>query len=219
MTMALVGAAGVAATDLLEPWPIKIVVDFAIQSKKMPGWMIALVSRIGEDKLAILAFAVASVAIIAVTGALFSYLQNYLTTSVGQHIMHDLRRTVYHHIHRLSLAEHDQKQTGDLISRVTSDIDSIQDFVTTALLGIVANVLTLLGTVVIMLFASWRFTLVSLAVAPALFGIVHLFTRRIKTAAREVRKKESALISTVQEVFSSIRVVKAFAREERAALW
>lgn len=214
MTLALVGAAGVAATDLLEPWPVKIVVDFAIQSKKMPGWMIALVSRIGEDKLAILTFAVAAVALVAVMGALFSYLQNYLTTSVGQRIMHDLRRTVYHHIQRLSLAEHDEKQTGDLISRVTTDIDSIQDFVTTALLGIVTNVLTLLGIVSIMLFASWRFTLVSLAVAPVLFGIVYFFTRRIKTAAREVRKKESALISTVQEVFSSIRVVKAFARED-----
>lgn len=214
MTLALVGAAGVTATDLLEPWPVKIVVDFAIQSKKMPGWMIALVSRIGEDKLAILTFAVAAVALVAVMGALFSYLQNYLTTSVGQRIMHDLRRTVYHHIQRLSLAEHDEKQTGDLISRVTTDIDSIQDFVTTALLGIVTNVLTLLGIVSIMLFASWRFTLVSLAVAPVLFGIVYFFTRRIKTAAREVRKKESALISTVQEVFSSIRVVKAFARED-----
>ena len=214
MSLALFGAAGVAATDLLEPWPIKIVVDFAIQSKEMPGWMIALVSRIGEDKLAILTFAVASVAGIAIANALFSYLQNYLTTNVGQRIMHDLRRTVYRHIQRLSLAEHDEKQTGDLISRVTSDIDSIQDFVTTALLGIVANVLTLLGIVSIMLYASWRFTLVSLAITPVLFGIVYFFTRRIKTAARDVRKKESLLISTVQEVFSSIRVVKAFARED-----
>jgi len=214
MTIALFAVAGVAATDLLEPWPIKIVVDFAIQSKKMPAWMLAVVSRIGDDKLAILTFAVASVAVIAIAGALSSYLQNYLTTNVGQRIMHDLRRTVYQHIQRLSLAEHDQKQTGDLISRVTSDIDSIQDFVTSAFLGIVANVLTLVGIVSIMLYASWRFTLVSLAIAPVLFVVVSLFTRRIKTAARDVRKKESQLISTVQEVFSAIRVVKAFGRED-----
>jgi subfamily B ATP-binding cassette protein MsbA len=128
--------------------------------------------------------------------------------------MHDLRRTLYHHIHRLSLAEHDEKRTGDLIGRVTSDIESIQDFVTSALLGIVTNVLTLVGIIAVMVYLNWRFTLISLAVAPMLFLAVYVFTRRIKKASREVRKKESELLSMVAEVFSSIRVVKAFARED-----
>jgi ATP-binding cassette subfamily B protein len=136
-------------------------------------------------------------------GALSSLLEKYLTTNIGQWIMHDLRRTLYHHIHRLSLAEHDEKRTGDLIGRVTSDIESIQDFVTTALLGMVTSVLTLLGIVGIMFYLNWRFTLISLAIAPALFLVVYFFTRRIKKASRDVRK-----------VFSSIRVVKAFARED-----
>jgi ATP-binding cassette, subfamily B, bacterial len=155
-----------------------------------------------------------SVALIAVVGAVSSYLENRLTSSVGQWVMHDLRRTLYHHIHRLSLAEHDEKRTGDLISRVTSDIDAIQDFVTSALLGILTDVLTLLGIIGVMLYLSWRFTLISLAIAPLLFGVVFFFTRRIKKASRELRKKESELVSTVEEVFSSIRVVKAFARED-----
>jgi len=214
MAMALAGVGGAAAADLLEPWPIKIVLDYALASKPMPGWMVEIVSRIGGSTLAILNFAVAAVAVIAVAGAASSYLQSYLSTNVGQRIMHDLRRTVYHHIHRLSLAEHDERRTGDLISRVTSDIDSIQDFVASAMLGIVASILTLLGIVGIMLYASWRFTLISLAIAPVLFVVVYFFTRRIKRAARDVRKTESDLISTVEEVFSSIRVVKAFARED-----
>jgi subfamily B ATP-binding cassette protein MsbA len=128
--------------------------------------------------------------------------------------MHDLRRTVYHHIHRLSLAEHDQRRTGDLIGRVTSDIESIQDFVTSALLGILTSVLTLVGIIGVMLYMSWRFTLISLSIAPLLFLAVYFFTRRIKQASRDVRKKESELLSIVEEVFSSIRVVKAFARED-----
>ena len=172
MTMALVAVGGVAAAELLDPWPIKIVLDFALASKPMPAWMVGIVSHIGGSTLAIVNFAVLAVAAIAVAGALSSYLQNYLTTNVGQRIMHDLRRTVYHHIHRLSLAEHDQTRTGDLISRVTSDIDAIQDFVTSAMLGIVANVITLLGIVAIMLYASWPFTLISLAIAPVLFAVV-----------------------------------------------
>src|ERR1700674_4836976 len=126
MTIALVAVAGETTTDLLEPWPIKIVLDYVVQSRQLPGWMIVVVGWIGEGKLAILSFALAAVAAIAIAGAASSYLEKYLTASVGQWVMHDLRRTVYHHIHRLSLAEHDEKRTGDLIGRVTSDIDSVQ---------------------------------------------------------------------------------------------
>lgn len=214
LTLALLAVAGEAATDLLEPWPLKIVLDYLLQSKRPPGWMSAMVGWIGQDKLAVLNFAVLAVAVIAVVGALSSYLEKYLTTSVGQWVMHDLRRTLYHHIHRLSLAEHDEKRTGDLISRVTSDIEAIQAFITTALLGILTSVLTLLGIIGVMFYLNWRFTLISLSIAPVLFLVVYFFTRRIKKASRDVRKKESELVSIVEEVFSSIRVVKAFARED-----
>ena len=214
LSLALLAVAGEAATDLAEPWPLKIVLDYLLQSKHPPGWMCEIVGWIGQDKLAVLNFAVLAVAVIAVVGALSSYLEKYVTTSVGQWVMHDLRRTLYHHIHRLSLAEHDEKRTGDLIGRVTSDIEAIQDFIATALLGILTSILTLLGLVGIMFYLNWRFTLISLCIAPALFLVVYVFTRRIKKASREVRKKQSELVSTVEEVFSSIRVVKAFAREE-----
>jgi subfamily B ATP-binding cassette protein MsbA len=214
MTMALVSVAVGVAMDLLEPWPIKIVLDYLLQSKPMPPWMTGIVGWIGTGNMALLYFAVGSVALIAVIGAISSYMLDYLTTNVGQWVMHDLRRTLYHHIHRLSLAEHDEKRTGDLIGRVTSDIDSVQSFVATALLGIIASVLTLLGIIGVMLYKNWHFTLISLSIAPVLFLVVYYFTRRIKKASRAVRKKESELVSTVQEVLSSIRLVKAFAREE-----
>ena len=214
MSLALVGVAGEATAALLEPWPLKIVLDYLLQSKPLPGWMMPIVSWIGAGQLAILNFAVIAVAVIAVAGAVSSYLNNYLTATVGQRVMHDLRRTLYHHIHRLSLTEHDEKQTGDLIGRVTKDIESIQDFVTSALLGILTNVLTLVGIIGVMVYLNWRFTLISLSIAPVLFLVVYVFTRRIKKASRDVRKKESELVSMVAEVFSSIRVVKAFARED-----
>jgi ATP-binding cassette subfamily B protein len=214
MSLALAGVAVEAAASLLEPWPLKIVLDYLLQSRPLPQWMGPVVDWIGGGTLAVLNVAVVAVAVIAVGGAVGSYLNNYLTANAGQWVMHDLRRTLYHHIHRLSLAEHDEKRTGDLIGRVTSDIDSIQDFVTSALLGIVTSVLTLVGIIAVMLYLNWRFTLISLAVAPVLFLAVYVFTRRIKKASREVRKKESEMLSMVAEVFSSIRVVKAFARED-----
>lgn len=215
LSLALLAVVGEIAADLLEPWPLKIILDHLLQAKPMPGWMSGLISRtVGEDKLAVLNFAVLAVAVIAILGAASSYAETYLTTRFGQWVMHDLRRTVYQHIHRLSLAEHDKKRTGDLIGLVTSDIEAIQSFITTALLGMLVNALTLLGMIAVMFYLNWRFTLIALSVVPALFVVVYLFTIRIKKASRAVRKKESELLSVVQEVLSSIRVVKAFARED-----
>jgi subfamily B ATP-binding cassette protein MsbA len=214
MIVAFLAVALSAGTELLEPWPLKIVLDFLLQGRRLSPWAMAVVSWIGTDKLAVLNFAVIAVAVIAIVGASSDYLENWLTTTIGQRIMHDLRRTVYSHIQRLSLAEYDEKRTGDLIGRVTDDIESVQDFVTSALLGIVTNVFTLVGMIGIMFYMNWRFTLISLAIAPVLFAVVLFLTRKIKSASREVRKKESELVSTVQEVFTSIRVVKAFARED-----
>jgi ATP-binding cassette subfamily B protein len=215
LTIALLAVLGVTLTDVIEPWPIKIVVDNLLQSKKLPGWLGEFVSAIfGQDKLAILNFAVAAVAVIAVLGAISSYVERYMTTSVSQWVAHDLRRTLYNHIQRLSLTEYDETRTGDLISRVTSDIEAIQDFIDSALLGMLVSAFTLLGMIGVMLYINVRFTLIALSVAPALFLIVFYFTRRIKKTSRALRKKQSELLSIVEEVLTSIRVVKAFARED-----
>ncbi len=101
-----------------------------------------------------------------------------------------------------------------LISRVTSDIDSIQSFITSSLLGTLINAITLVGMVGVMLYLNWRFTLIALSVAPPLFLVVYTYTRRIKKASRDVRNKEGEIVSVIEEVLTSIRVVKAFDREE-----
>ncbi|HEV8414894.1 MAG TPA: ABC transporter ATP-binding protein [Bryobacteraceae bacterium] len=214
MSLALLAVLGETVTDLLDPWPLKIIVDNLLQSKPLPPWLAGIVSHLGQNKLAVLNFAVLAIAIIAIVGAISSYLEKYLTTSVGQWVMHDLRRTLYQHIHHLSLAEHDEKRTGDLISRVTSDIEAVQDFITSAMLGMLVNALTLAGMVAVMFYYNWRFALIALSIAPALFLVVWIFTKRIKKASRAMRQKEGELANIVQEVFTSIRVVKAFARED-----
>jgi ATP-binding cassette subfamily B protein len=215
LSLALLAVIGETVTDLLEPFPLKIIVDQLVHSKPLPAWLTAMITHtVGHNRFAVLNFAVLAVAVIAIVGAVSSYTEKYLTTSVGQWVMHDLRRTLYQHIHGLSLAEHDEKRTGDLISRVTSDIEAVQDFITTAMLGMLVNALTLAGMVAVMLYYNWRFALIALSIVPALFLVVFVFTKRIKKASRAVRQKESELVSIVQEVFSSIRVVKAFARED-----
>jgi ATP-binding cassette subfamily B protein len=214
LTIAMIAVIGQAIASLAEPWPIKVVVDYVLQSKSIPGWLNPLVAPFGEDKLAILRFAAGAALLVAVFDAICSYTEKVLTTSVGQWIMHELRRTLYSHIQRLSLSYHDQKRTGDLISRATGDIDAVQTFITSGLLSTFVNVLTLVGMIGVMFYLDWRFTLVALSVAPILGAVVLWYTRRIKKAARDVRKKEGEILSVMQEVLSSIRVVKAFARED-----
>jgi len=97
---------------------------------------------------------------------------------------------------------------------VTGDIDAIQSFIASGLLGVLINIVTLAGMVGVMVYLNWRFTLIALSIAPVLFVVAYTYTRRIKKASREVRRKEGEIVSVIQEVFSSIRVVKAFAREE-----
>ena len=215
LALAFLAVLGEAATDLLEPWPLKIIFDYVFGTKHMPAWMSGLIgATFGLTKVDILHFAVVAVIVIAFAGALSAYAEKYLTTSVGQWVMHDLRGVLYHHIQRLSLAYHDHKPTGDLISTVTADIDSIQDFISQALLGILVNILTLAGMLAVMFYLNWRFTLIALSVTPFLFAVVYTYTRRIKQASRALRKKEGEVVSVVAEVLSSIRVVKAFARED-----
>jgi len=215
LTIAFIAVLGETVSDVVEPWPLKVVIDSVLQSKQLPGRLGAFVATFfGSDRIAILAFAVACVLAIAVLGAVSSYFEKYLTTTVGQWVTHDLRRTLYDHIQRLSLAEYDRARTGDLIARVTGDIDAIQDFISSALLGILVNVFTLGGMIAVMVYINWRFTLIALSVAPALFLLVFWFTRRIKKASRVVRENASELVSVVEEVLSSARVVKAFARED-----
>ena len=216
LVIGLLAAVGEGVANLLEPWPLKIVLDGVLKTHhSVHGWLDRfIISTVGADKIAMLKFAVAAVIAIALLDAVCSYVEKYFTTNISQWVMHDLRRTLYSHIQRLSLAYHDQKQTGDLISRVTSDIATIQDLIASSVLTALVNAITLVGMVAVMFYLDWRFTLIALSIAPVLFVVVYSYTRRIKKAARAVRKKEGEIVSTIQEVLSSIRVVKAFARED-----
>jgi subfamily B ATP-binding cassette protein MsbA len=217
LAVGLLAVAGEGAANLLQPWPIKIVLDNVLKQRSLSdnGWLNHFILSVTAGQpLAILELAAVGALAVAVLDACCSYIEKYITTSVSQWVMHDLRRTLYSHVQRLSLAYHEQKQTGDLISRVTSDIGAIQSFIASSLLDALINGVTLVGMVGVMLYLNWRFTLIALSISPVLFAVVFGYTRRIKKASREVRKKEGEIVSVMEEVLTSIRVVKAFARED-----
>jgi len=199
--------------DLLEPWPLKIIFDYVISTKPRPWWLAGWFEG-PNDRLRLLDASAIAVIVIAVVGAAAAYTEKYLSTTVGKRVGYDLRHLLYHHVQRLSLSFYERRQTGDMVVRLTSDIDAAEDFISSAVLGILLDLLTLVGMAAMMFYLDWRFSLIGLSVAPILFVVVYRLTRRIKKAAREVKKKESELASVVQESIASVRVVKAFAQED-----
>jgi len=125
------------------------VLDDLLQGKNQHGWLHRFIlATAGSAPRNVLLFACVAVLVIAVSDAFCTYAEKYLTTNVGQWVAHDLRRTIYTHVQRLSLAYHDQQPTGDLISRVTIDIDAIQSFIVSGLLSVLVDTLTLIGMIV-----------------------------------------------------------------------
>lgn len=215
LTLGLLAAVGESVANLLGPWPLKIVLDNVLRGRKIHGWLNPFILKIAAgDKHGVLLFAATAALAIAMVGALCSYYEKYFTTSVGQWVMHDLRGRLYSRMQRLSLAFHDQAKTGDLTSRITGDIDSVQSFITTGLLSALINSLTLVGMIGVMFYINWKFTLIALSVVPVLFLVVFHYTRLIKKSSRQVREQEGKIASVIQEVLTSMHVVKAFARED-----
>src|SRR5262245_33444448 len=138
MLLGVMAAVASAGLDLLQPWPLKFVIDYVVGTKTPPQWLPA-------DRFLVLNSAALAIVAVAVLAPIASYLENVLTTSVGQWVTHDLRTTLYDHVQRLSLTYHDNSRTGDLVSRVTSDIDTIQNFITSTLLGALIDMVTLAG--------------------------------------------------------------------------
>jgi len=116
LALGVLVVAGGSVADLLQPWPLKVVIDTVLKRQPGKGWSDDIVVYFaGADPLSILRFAALAVLLIATLGAFCSYAEKSLTTTVGQKVLHELRRTLYSHIQRLSLAYHDRKHTGDLI--------------------------------------------------------------------------------------------------------
>ena len=203
------------AMSLAGPWPLKIILDNVVGSHKPPGWLDALrFIDLGGDKMELAAVAGAAVLVIALVGALASYIDNYYTESVSQWVAHDLRMRVYDHLQRLSLGYYDTHQTGPILSTLTSDIKTIQGFASSGTLGILVDLLTIVGMLGIMFWLDWDFALVAVGVTPFLLLFVARFNREVKDATHEVRRYQSDIVAVVQQGLESIRIVKAFGRQE-----
>jgi subfamily B ATP-binding cassette protein MsbA len=201
---------------LAAPWPLKIILDNVIVGHKLDPWIAGLLKPMltHGHRIHLAAVAALAVILIAILNAAASYAANYFTESVGQWVANDLRMRTYHHLQYLSLRYYDTHQSGVLLSTITADVLTIQNFASAATLGIVVDMFTILGMLVVMFCLNWDFTLIAVGVTPLMLLLASRFKKAVKKSTHEVRKQQSNIVAVVQQDLESIRVVTAFGRQE-----
>ena len=204
------------AMSVAAPWPLKVILDNVVGERKLPPWLDDFLLRFmaSGGKMQIAAAAAIATILIALLGAAASYLANYYTTSVGQWVANDLRLRTYHHLQQLSLNYYNTHEMGTLLSTITADVQTIQNFASSSTLGILVDMFTIVAMLVIMFWLNWDFTMIAVGVTPFMLLMVSRFKKAVKKATREVRKQQSNVVAVVQQGLESMRVVKAFGRQD-----
>ncbi len=142
-----------------------------------------------------------------------SYGETILTATLGQRVMRDLRQQLFEHVQRLSIAFYDRTPVGRLVTRVTSDVESLNELFTAGVVAGVGDLFTLLAIAVMMTITDWRLALASFAVIPLVYLTSHVFQQRVRVAYRDIRTRLARINAYLQERISGIRIVQLFGRE------
>jgi ATP-binding cassette subfamily B multidrug efflux pump len=202
-----------AGSDVLGPYFVKVAVDHYFAPTGNPGWLARHLSPnvvTGIDELAAMYFA----SLLLIFG--LEFVQTYMMQWTGQKIMFDLRSQIFRHIQRMHVAFFDRNPVGRLVTRVTSDVDALNEMFTSGVLAIFEDVFVLAFIVAIMVKMSWLLALLTLSVIPAILYATHLFRRHVRESYRRQRAATAKINAFTQEYVSGMSVVQLFNREKRA---
>jgi ABC-type multidrug transport system fused ATPase/permease subunit len=187
------------ATALAPPFLSKYALDYGIQKHDLAAltWIVAIFLAAGLANWGM------------------SYLQTYLTGWVGERILADLRNKLFGHLQRLSLGYFERNRAGVIISRLTNDVEALDQLVTDGVTSLVQNTLTLVGTAILLFVLDWELALATLAVIPLMFVATAIFRVRSTRAYRAVRERLGLVTATLAEDIAGMRMVQAFTREEQ----
>lgn len=215
LTVILVAMLLQTLMSLAAPWPLKVIIDDVVGGHPPPQWIAWLLPMLGGDgRLHVAAAAgIVTVLIAAVTGLGF-YVANYFTESLGQWVANDLRVRVFHRLQLFSLGYFDHNRVGAVLSTIMTDVQTIQSFASVSTANLVTDTFTIFGMVIVMFLLRWDFALIALTAMPLLAIFVFRVNGLIKKATREVRNRQSELISTLQQGLEGFEVVQAFDRQD-----
>ena len=143
------------------------------------------------------------------------FLQTYATNWTGQRIMYDLRLQIFGHIQKLDVAYFDKNATGRILTRITNDVDALNELFTSGVVSVFGDVFSLMGIVAVMLWINWKLALVCFSVIPLLFIATLLFKQRVRGSYRRVRAAVARINSFLQESITGMTIVQIFVQEER----
>lgn len=168
---------------------------------------------IGEKNLQVIFYSAIAMLVVAVGRGLFNFGQSFWAEQLSQNVAFDLRNRIFKKIQNLSFSYHDQSQTSQLLTRITSDVEQIRTFVSSSLIQVVNSVVTLTTTAVILLIMNWQLALITLALVPLAALILWRFLQKNQTIFALSQERLGDLNAVLQENLMGVRVVKAFVRE------
>jgi ABC-type multidrug transport system fused ATPase/permease subunit len=200
--------------DLAAPWPIKLIFDNVLLGKRLhEPWSLIIPQALAQNRQYLFIVLCATLLILALISAGSTYIGMRWLSTTGQHVIFRLRSALFAHLQQLTPAFYDQQRLGNLMTRLTSDIQSIQDMLVTALPMLLFNVMLVIGMLAVLLIINLSFGMLGLVSAFIVYLVLRRYLRAIKQMARQTRRSESDANAVVQENLRGIRVVQAFGME------
>jgi ATP-binding cassette subfamily B protein len=196
-TGAFLGLLVSTATRLAIPRLTQTIIDNGIAARRLDVVIWAALGTVG----------------LAVAGSVFTFLQGVLSARTAQGIAYDLRNRLYAKIQSLSFSYHDRAQTGQLLTRATSDVDVVRMFVGMGFVQLLSAVLMMVGSIVLLFVTDWQLALIILVLVPLTFGVFGFFASKARPLFKRIQQRLADLNTVLQENLAGVRVVKAFARE------
>ena len=184
---------------LLPPWLIRYGIDnYILEGAPEMLWLLAVVMLAT-----------------AILKGVFDFAKRYIMEYIAQNVIHDIRTNLYQHLNNLSFSFYDYSRTGDLMSRVTADADSLRNFLSNAAVYITSNILTLMGILVVLFVWDYRLALLYVLMLPLMVMGMSIYATRVRPMFRRVRKKFAQMTEMIQEDFTGIEITRLFGQEER----
>jgi ATP-binding cassette, subfamily B, multidrug efflux pump len=199
-SLALAAIIAASVLQLAQPYLMKLAIDRYIPARDLNG-----VNRIATAYLFIL-----------IGSFCLEYTQTWLLQMMGQRIMFDMRGQIYGHLQRIDLRFYDRNPVGRLMTRVTTDVDVINDMFTSGVVSVFGDVFTLLGIMIVLLTMNWKLALVTFAVLPLIVVVTQWFRRSVRESYRTVRRLIARINAYLQEHITGMATVQLFRREARA---
>ena len=200
-------------SGLLLPWPLKYIVDQVLGQEPAPGWLAGVIDLMGGSRVAMLILGGVAYLVLHYTSEFVSVAHTQMQQSIGQRLVFDLRQQLFAHLQSLSLRHHLKRGPGETIYHIENDSYCVESLTLSGILPLASAALTLGAMFVVLLQLNWQVAIMSLIVVPFLLWVNRHYSDRIVDRSERVKALESGVINFVHEVFSSIRVVKAFVRE------